>query len=197
MILVFDTLNRNNELRKNKIYTKLYWQGGHKKFFLCIFSNAGLEKNRQLYRLKKWGKFKKHYRQLISAAAFWLFEAEEVTTWIFEVEAFSGPGKPEAKAGLTNLSLSCGVISCELSDSGGGGICIQLYCLFSMGMPYFPASMNWPRRLSKQSKQTATISPFSIVITPFRGLWCRKNGKSWKCKCSVLVSESKMTTSWK
>ena len=38
-------------------------------------------------------------------------------------------------------SLSLGVISCTLS-SGGGGTCIQLYCLFSTGIPYL-AAWNW------------------------------------------------------
>ena len=98
-----------------------------------------------------------------------------------------GEGPARLRGGLANfVNLSCGVIR-ALSASGGGGICIQLYCRFSTGMPYLPASTNWPRKLSKQSKQTATISPFSIKIVFLRGLCCLKNGKSCNKKYSKVI----------
>ena len=46
-------------------------------------------------------------------------------------------------------SLSFGVARCKLASSGGGGICIQLYCRFSTGIPYL-AAWKCPMRESKQ-----------------------------------------------
>ena len=75
---------------------------------------------------------------------------------------------------------------CSSTAAGGGGIWIQLYWRLSTGMPYLAPSLNCPLKRSKQSRQTATISPFSRVMTPFLVLCCRRNGKSWKKDIIIL-----------
>merc|ERR1719422_1663299 len=85
-------------------------------------------------------------------------------------------------------SLSLGVVRWVAASSGGGGICIQLYCRLSTGIPYFVAcSTNWFLRVSKQSRQTAAMSPFSIVIVPLAGLCCLRNGKSTTRNARILL----------
>ena len=95
----------------------------------------------------------------------------------------SQSGGPPHPSCSSLCCLHCCHCGCRFGGWGGEAVCrgcsnallvvtcIQLYCRFSSGMPYRSLSLNWLRRVSKQSRHTATISLFSIVITPLRVLW--------------------------